>query len=90
MDGPNLILLAGPNGAGKTTASNDLLAGAFDVQHFINADDIALDLGGKHAAIAAGRIMLKRLRHLTDQRANDEALWAKIKSEVDRGVDAID
>ncbi len=70
MDGPNLILLAGPNGAGKTTASRDLLAGALDVHHFINADEIALQLGGEHAAIAAGRIMLERLRHLTDQRAN--------------------
>jgi predicted ABC-type ATPase len=70
MDGPNLILLAGPNGAGKTTASSDLLAGVLNVHHFINADEIALDLGGEHAAIAAGRIMLERLRHLTDQRAN--------------------
>ncbi len=68
MDGPNLILLAGPNGAGKTTASRDLLAGALNVHHFVNADDIALQLGGgEHAA---GRIMLERLRHLTDQRAN--------------------
>ena len=70
MDGPNLILLAGPNGAGKTTASRDLLAGALGVHHFVNADEIAVQLGGEHAAIAAGRIMLERLRDLTDQRAN--------------------
>lgn len=70
MDGPNLILLAGPNGAGKTTASRDLLGGALNVHHFVNADDIALQLGGERAAIAAGRIMLERLRDLTDQRAN--------------------
>jgi predicted ABC-type ATPase len=70
MDGPNLILLAGPNGAGKTTASSDLLAGALGVHHFVNADEIALQLGGEHAAIAAGRLMLERLRDLTDQRAN--------------------
>jgi len=65
MDGPNLILLAG-----KTTASSDLLAGALNVHHFVNADDIALRLGGEHAAIAAGRLMLDRLRDLTAQRAN--------------------
>jgi predicted ABC-type ATPase len=70
MDGPNLILLAGPNGAGKTTASQDLLAGALNIHHFVNADEIALDLGSVHAAMAAGRTMLERLRYLTDQRAN--------------------
>ncbi|HSR09071.1 MAG TPA: zeta toxin family protein [Bryobacteraceae bacterium] len=70
MNGPNLILLAGPNGAGKTTASSDLLAGALGVHHFVNADEIAVQLGGEHTAIAAGRIMLERLRDLTDQRAN--------------------
>ena len=73
MDGPNLILLARPNGAGNTTAARDLLAGALDVHHFVNADEIARDLGGdnpEQTAIRAGRIMLERLRHLTDQRAN--------------------
>jgi predicted ABC-type ATPase len=70
MDGPNLILLAGPNGAGKTTASSDLLAGVLNVHYFVNADEIALDPGGEHAAMAAGHIMLERLRDLTDQRAN--------------------
>ena len=70
MDGPNLILLAGPNGAGKPTASLDLLAGALNVHHFVNADEIALQLSGEHAAIAAGRIMLERLSLLTGQRAN--------------------
>ena len=70
MDGPNLILLAGPNGAGKTTASSDLLAGALNVHHFVNADEIALTLFGEHPAMAAGRIMLDRLHNLTDQRAS--------------------
>ena len=70
MDGPNLILLAGPNGAGKTTASRDLLAGALNVHLFVNADEIALQLGSEHSAMAAGRIMLERLRDFTDQRAN--------------------
>jgi len=70
MGGPNLILLAGPNGAGKTTASSDLLAGALNIHHFVNADEITLTLGGEHPAMAAGRIMLERLRDLTAQRTN--------------------
>ncbi len=73
MDSPNLILLAGPNGAGKTTASLDLLADTLDVYDFVNADEIAKDLGGDNpepVALHAGRIMLERLHSLTAQRAN--------------------
>jgi predicted ABC-type ATPase len=64
---PQIVLLAGPNGAGKTTASRDLLQGAFAVHEFVNADVIATGLSGfqpEAAAIAAGRIMLLRLREL--------------------------
>jgi predicted ABC-type ATPase len=73
MNSPNLILLAGPNGAGKTTASRDLLAGTLHVYDFVNADEIAKDLGGdkpERVAIDAGRVMLERLHSLTGQRAN--------------------
>ena len=68
---PHLIVLAGPNGAGKTTASTDLLQGALDVHEFVNADTIARGLSEfnpEGAAIEAGRVMLRRLHHLTDQR----------------------
>jgi len=68
---PHLIVLAGPNGAGKTTISTDLLQGALGVHEFVNADTIAKGLSEfnpEGAAIEAGRVMLHRLRHLTDQR----------------------
>ena len=68
---PHLIVLAGPNGAGKTTASTDLLQGALGVHEFVNADTIARGLSEfnpEGAAIEAGRVMLRRLRHLTAQR----------------------
>jgi predicted ABC-type ATPase len=70
---PNIIILAGPNGAGKTTASQSLLVGALAVQEFVNADTIAKGLSAfrpESVAIEAGRIMLQRLHHLTDQRAD--------------------
>ncbi len=70
-DRPHLIVLAGPNGAGKTTASAQLLQGALGVHEFVNADTIAKGLSEFHperAAIEAGRIMIRRLHHLTEQR----------------------
>jgi predicted ABC-type ATPase len=68
---PHLIVLAGPNGAGKTTVSAELLRGALGVNEFVNADTIARGLSEfnpEGAAIEAGRVMLRRLRHLTTQR----------------------
>ncbi len=70
---PVLILLAGPNGAGKTTASTDLLKDELRVDEFVNADAIAQGLSAfrpEKAAMEAGRIMLQRLHHLTNQRAS--------------------
>lgn len=73
MPEPNLILLAGPNGAGKSTAAPDLLCGALNVHEFVNADVIARGLSAfrpEAAAMAAGRVMLARLRELTKERKN--------------------
>jgi predicted ABC-type ATPase len=64
---PNIVVIAGPNGAGKSTAAPTLLKGTLDVKEFVNADTIAQGLSAFHpqsAAIAAGRIMLSRLRQL--------------------------
>lgn len=64
---PTIIILAGPNGAGKTTAAPFVLHESFGITEFVNADDIARGLSGfapETAAIAAGRIMLNRLRSL--------------------------
>jgi len=66
-------VLAGPNGAGKSTAAPELLKGALGVHEFVNADLIAQGLSGfqpENTAIEAGRILLHRLRRLTEQRVS--------------------
>jgi predicted ABC-type ATPase len=63
---PCVIIFAGPNGAGKSTHADAMLK-AIGISTFVNADYIARGLAGKQAetvAIAAGRIMLKRLHEL--------------------------
>jgi predicted ABC-type ATPase len=65
--------MAGPNGAGKTTGASALLQEFLTVDEFINADAIAQALSTSDPdsmALEAGRIMLKRLKELADQRAN--------------------
>lgn len=68
---PQVVILAGPNGAGKSTSARRLLQGAYAVHEFVNADVIAVGLSAfraEDAAIAAGRIMLHRLRELARAR----------------------
>ena len=68
---PLIVLLAGPNGAGKSTSAAHLLRGALAVEEFVNADIIAQGLSAYRpdaAAIAAGRVMLERLRFLAHER----------------------
>jgi predicted ABC-type ATPase len=63
----DIFIIGGPNGAGKTTAAQDLLPREFNVRAFVNADDIARDLSPSNpeqAALAAGRIMIERMRAL--------------------------
>jgi predicted ABC-type ATPase len=70
---PSVVILAGPNGAGKSTAAPALLQGALAVNEFVNADVIARGLSAfdpDAAAIAAGRVMLGRLRELAGQRTS--------------------
>jgi predicted ABC-type ATPase len=70
---PSVVIIAGPNGAGKSTAASQILRGALEVMEFVNADDIARGLSAfkpESAAIAAGRIMLARLRELARQRVS--------------------
>lgn len=64
---PLVVILAGPNGAGKSTTAPFLLKDALAVDEFVNADTIAQGLSAyrpEAAAMAAGRIMLDRLRAL--------------------------
>ena len=70
---PLVVLLAGPNGAGKSTSATALLKGALAVNEFVNADTIAAGLSAyrpESAAVAAGRVMLARLRFLAGARAD--------------------
>jgi predicted ABC-type ATPase len=70
MAAPLIVVLAGPNGAGKTTSARALLQGAYAVDEFVNADSIAVGLSAfrpEEAAIAAGRVMIGRLRDLARQ-----------------------
>lgn len=68
---PSVIMIAGPNGAGKTTAAMTLLPDFLHMREFVNADEIARGLSPLNAssvAIEAGRLMLKRLHTLIEQR----------------------
>lgn len=70
---PLVVVVAGPNGAGKSTTAPELLSRALRVQEFVNADAIAQGLSGLHperAALAAGRVMLDRVRTLARLRAD--------------------
>jgi predicted ABC-type ATPase len=70
-DQPRLIILAGPNGAGKTTASYELLKRTYQIDEFVNADTIARGLSAfspESVAMAASRIMLKRIKELVSMR----------------------
>jgi len=70
---PSIVLVAGPNGAGKSTTAEALLHGELEVDEFVNADVIARGLSGfapGAVAVAAGRILLRRIRELAEQRSS--------------------
>jgi predicted ABC-type ATPase len=70
---PSVVILGGPNGAGKSTAARTLLAELLQIRTFVNADVIAQGLSGfdpEASALEAGRIMLKRLHSLAEERAD--------------------
>ena len=69
---PRVVIFAGPNGAGKSTHADAILA-ALGIETFVNADYIARGLSGRNTeavAFEAGRIMLKRLRQLAEDKAD--------------------
>jgi predicted ABC-type ATPase len=70
---PHVVVVAGANGAGKSTSAPCLLRDALQVTEFVNADTIASGLSAfrpQAVALAAGRIMLARMRQLADARQN--------------------
>lgn len=70
---PELFIIAGPNGAGKTTASYSILPAKLGITQFVNADEIARGLSPfspESVAIQAGKIMLKRIKDLIQQKVD--------------------
>ena len=68
---PDIVVLAGPNGAGKSTAGPALLRDTVGIMEFVNADTIARGLSAfeaERAALAAGKVMIRRLRGLAQRR----------------------
>jgi predicted ABC-type ATPase len=68
---PTFFIIAGPNGAGKSTAAPFLLKRLLNIDDYINADTIAAGLSAfdpDSVAFAAGRIMIERMRELSEQR----------------------
>jgi predicted ABC-type ATPase len=66
-----IVIIGGPNGAGKTTAAQLLVPQGLEIREFVNADEIARGLSPfnpEHAAFAAGRLMLQRIRELIRNR----------------------
>ena len=69
---PRCLIVAGPNGAGKTTFAREYLPNDVRVLNFVNADLIAGGLSPlkpELAAIAAGRLVRRRLLVSSRQRA---------------------
>ena len=63
-------IIAGPNGAGKTTFARDFLPKYAHCREFLNADLLAAGISPFDpdlAAIAAGRVLLARMKELIRQ-----------------------
>ncbi|MEH1939774.1 MAG: zeta toxin family protein [Nostoc sp.] len=66
---PSLYIIGGANGSGKTTVSMSLLPNFLDCFEYVNADAIAAGLSPLNPdsmAIEAGRLMIMRLRRLSN------------------------
>jgi predicted ABC-type ATPase len=66
---PSLYIIGGANGSGKTTVSMSLLPNFLDCFEYVNADAIAAGLSPLNPdsmAIEAGRLMIMRLRTLSN------------------------
>jgi predicted ABC-type ATPase len=63
----DIIIVGGPHGVGKTTTAPALVPHQLRIREFVNADEIARGLSPfnpEGAAVAAGRLMIERIRDL--------------------------
>ena len=70
---PSLYIISGCNGAGKTTASLTVLPETLQCKEFVNCDEIAKGLSPLNpdgAKVAAGRLMLSRIKTLIADKAD--------------------
>jgi predicted ABC-type ATPase len=66
-----MYVISGCNGSGKTTASYTILSELLQCRAFVNSDEIARGISPfdlSNAAIDAGRVMLKRVRELSESK----------------------
>lgn len=78
-----IYVLGGPNGAGKSSVASVLIPDSLSMHQFVNADLIAQGLSPfapASTAIAAGRIMIRRMRALR-QRGESFALESTLASQ---------
>jgi len=85
---PTVIVIAGPNGAGKSTAAPLLLTRFTGIREFVNADLIASGLSPfqpETVSLAAGRIMLTRVRELAAERPRSHSRRRSPAAHLPRG-----
>jgi predicted ABC-type ATPase len=69
---PDILIIAGPNGAGKTTFASEHLSDAQQRLQFVNADEIANEIGSspgtpqRQLDVRAARIMLERIDNFAE------------------------
>ena len=89
-DKPIVYIIAGPNGSGKTTFAREFLPKLEANFEFVNADYLAGGLSPfapYRAAIEAGKLSLRRIKHLAQERKNfafDRRLRGDLRAPLER------
>lgn len=84
-------MFAGPNGSGKTTLHNKLVSQGLDFGHYLNADDMARELGGDPAAAAAAAQLAVRDKRVALMQAGADYCFETVmshRSHVDHLIEA--